>query len=74
MNVKIPSPYLNIIVRWHVKLLTLARWNGCFSTVFLIKSGISQVEICLPCRVFNFFSTISDYCKITQKWFGIFFI
>ena len=54
MNIKIPLPYLRIIVYWHLHLKGLVRWNGCFSCIFEIKSGIRQGGINSP-GFFNVF-------------------
>ena len=54
MNIKIPLPHLQIIVYWHLHLKGIVRWNGCFSCIFEIKSGIRQGGINSP-GFFNVF-------------------
>ena len=54
MNIKIPLPHLRIIVYWHLHLKGSVRWNGCFSYIFDIKSGIRQGGINSP-GFFNVF-------------------
>ncbi len=68
MNIRIPLPYLRIIIYWHLHLKGLVRWNGSFSCMFEIKSGIRQGGINSP-GFFNIF--INDLiCKLRTSGYG----
>ena len=42
MGLGIPLYLLNIVINWHLNLNGQVRWNGVFSNVFQIRSGIRQ--------------------------------
>ena len=54
MKLKIPLPYLYIIVNWHLRLLAMVCWKGYFSNVFHIESGIIIIIII----IINFISRV----------------
>ena len=49
---KIPFFIIKIIVNWYSKMFASVRWNGAFSNMLPIKSGVLQSSILSP-RLFN---------------------